>query len=74
MFITTFSPEELGKQIKAIKTLAKENMVVQKVRSSFAINYPVVADTHELAEEKFKELQLYGDLDGAQALFRVDWY
>ena len=30
---------------------------------------PIVGKTHEEAEEKYKELQLYGDQDGAQALF-----
>ena len=70
VFITTFSPEELGKQIKAIKTLAKEKYGRPEGSIKFLqLITPVVADTHELAEEKFKELQLYGDLDGAQALF-----
>ena len=64
-------PEELGKQIKAIKTLAKEKYGRPEGSIKFLqLITPVVADTHELAEEKFKELQLYGDLDGAQALFQ----
>ncbi|ODQ80889.1 hypothetical protein BABINDRAFT_161078 [Babjeviella inositovora NRRL Y-12698] len=70
VFITTFTPESLGKQIKDIKRIAKEKYnrdddsvkVVQLITT-------VIGKTHEEAEEKYKELKSYGDLEGAQALF-----
>lgn len=70
VFITNFTPENLKKNINDIKNLATEKYN----RESDAIKFlqlvtVVIGETHEEAEKKYKELQSYGDLEGAQALF-----
>ncbi|RCK65004.1 Dimethyl-sulfide monooxygenase [Candida viswanathii] len=70
VFITTFSAEELAKQIADIKKIAKEKYGRPEGSIKFLqLITPVVGKTHEEAEAKYQELQLYGDLEGAQALF-----
>ncbi|KAK6457061.1 luciferase-like domain-containing protein [Scheffersomyces xylosifermentans] len=70
VFITTFSPESLGAQIKDIKRIAKDNYGRPEGSIKFLqLITPVIAETHEEAVEKYKELQSYGDLEGAQSLF-----
>ncbi|RLV89952.1 Dimethyl-sulfide monooxygenase [Spathaspora sp. JA1] len=70
VFITTFSPEALGKQISEIKKLAKEKYGRPEGSIKFLqLITPVIGETHEEAEAKYKELQSYGDIEGAQALF-----
>ncbi|EMG46436.1 dmoA Dimethyl-sulfide monooxygenase [Candida maltosa Xu316] len=70
VFITTFSPQELGKQIKEIKKIAKEKYGRPEGSIKFLqLITPIVGETHEAAAEKYKEYQSYGDLEGAQALF-----
>ncbi|EGW32210.1 uncharacterized protein SPAPADRAFT_61292, partial [Spathaspora passalidarum NRRL Y-27907] len=70
VFITTFSPEVLGKNIAEIKKLAKEKYGRPEGSIKFVqLITPVIGATHEEAEAKYKELQSYGDIEGAQALF-----
>ncbi|CAI5759893.1 unnamed protein product [Candida verbasci] len=70
VFITTFSPKELGKQIKDIKKLAFEKYNRPKGSIKFLqLITPIIGDTHEEAKAKYLEFQKYGDLEGAQALF-----
>ena len=70
VFITHFTPQELGKQISDIKKIAKEKYGRPEGSIKFLqLITPIVGKTHEEAEEKYKELQLYGDQEGAQALF-----
>ncbi|CUM45816.1 uncharacterized protein AC631_04189 [Debaryomyces fabryi] len=70
VFITNFTPESLAGQIADIKRLSVE----EHGREEDAIKFvqlvtTVIGETHEEAEEKYKELRKYGDLEGAQALF-----
>ncbi|KAG7664423.1 uncharacterized protein J8A68_002049, partial [[Candida] subhashii] len=70
VFITTFTPEVLGKQIADIKKLAREKYNRPEGSIKFLqLITPVIGQTQEEAEEQYKELQSYGDLEGAQALF-----
>ncbi|ABN66791.1 predicted protein [Scheffersomyces stipitis CBS 6054] len=70
VFITTFSPEALGKQIQDIKRLALENYGRPEGSIKFLqLITTVIADTEEEAAEKYKDLKSYGDIQGAQALF-----
>ncbi|CAK9441704.1 uncharacterized protein LODBEIA_P55720 [Lodderomyces beijingensis] len=70
VFITTFSPEALGKQIKDIKRIAAEKYARPEGSIKFLqLITPIIGATEEEAEAKYKEYQSFGDIEGAQALF-----
>ena len=70
VFITQFSPEALGKQIKDIKKIAREKFGRPEGSIKFLqLITPVIGATQEEADAKYKEYQSYGDIEGAQALF-----
>ncbi|KAK6458406.1 pristinamycin synthase-like protein [Scheffersomyces xylosifermentans] len=69
VFINGSTPEALGAKIKELKALVKsygrspdDVKVVQLVTT-------IVGETHEEAEEKYKEYLSYADVEGAQAIF-----
>ncbi|KAI5964086.1 uncharacterized protein KGF55_002028 [Candida pseudojiufengensis] len=70
VFITQFQPEKLGKEIKNIKKLAWENFGRPDGSIKFLqLITPIIGKTEKEAEEKYIEIQKYGDIEGAQALF-----
>ncbi|CCE83560.1 Piso0_004140 [Millerozyma farinosa CBS 7064] len=70
VFITTFTPESLKEKIADIKKIAKEKFGREDDAIKFVqLVTTVIGDTHEEAEDKYKDLKSYGDLEGAQALF-----
>lgn len=70
VFITNFTPESLAKQIADIKKIAVEKYNREEDAIKFLqLVTTVIGETHEEAEEKYKDLKRYGDLEGAQALF-----
>lgn len=70
VFITNFTPENLAKNIQDIKKLAVEKYNREPDAIKFLqLITTVIGKTHKEAEEKYKNLQSYGDLEGAQALF-----
>lgn len=70
VFITNFTPESLAGQISDIKKLSIETYGREEDAIKFVqLVTTVIRETHEEAEEKYKDLKQYGDLEGAQALF-----
>ncbi|KAI3403284.2 hypothetical protein KGF56_003872 [Candida oxycetoniae] len=70
VFITTFSPEALGKQISDIKKIARERYGRPQGSIKFLqLITPIIGETQEEADRKYQEYQSYGDIEGAQALF-----
>lgn len=70
VFITTFTPESLEEKIADIKKLSVEKYNREEDAIKFVqLVTTVIGKTHEEAENEYKELRSYGDLEGAQALF-----
>lgn len=70
VFITTFTPQDLGNKIKEIKQIANERYGRNEDDIKFVqLITPVIGKDKADGEKKYKELKSYGDLEGAQALF-----
>ena len=70
VFITTFTPQDLGNKIKEIKQIANERYGRNEDDIKFVqLITPIIGKDKADGEEKYKELKSYGDLEGAQALF-----
>ena len=70
IFVAGHSPSVVAKNVAEIRQTAKEEFGRDPSSIKFlALLCPVLAETQEKAEEKYKELLRYGSEDGALALF-----
>lgn len=70
VFLSALTPQDLDKQIKAVKKVASEkyHRDVSKIKFISLITV-ILGDTHELAEEKYNYYKSYADEEGARAMF-----
>ncbi|EPE04438.1 xenobiotic compound [Ophiostoma piceae UAMH 11346] len=70
IFVAGHSPSVVAKNVAEIRQTAKDEFGRDPSSVKFlALLCPVIAETQEKAEEKYKELLSYGSEDGALALF-----
>lgn len=69
IFVAGHSPSVVAKNIADIRAAAKENGRDPASVKFLALLCPIIADTQEAADAKYKEYLTYGQEDGALALF-----
>jgi FMN-dependent oxidoreductase (nitrilotriacetate monooxygenase family) len=70
IFVAGHSPSVIAKNIQDIREQAKEKFGRDPKSIKFlALICPILGRTEKEAADKFEDLQQYGDLDGASALF-----
>lgn len=69
IFVAGHSPSVVAKNIADIRAAAKENGRDPASVKFLALLCPIIADTQEAADAKYKEYLSYGQEDGALALF-----
>lgn len=70
IFLASLTPQDLGKSVKDIKTLAKEKFGRDVSKIKFlALVTVIIGDTHEEAEKKYLDYLQYSDEEGAKAMF-----